>query len=103
MAAIFHVMKEEYERLLEVERLYTQKIESLPKGKTRIKQIHGAMYMYLNRREGNKVVDVYVGRADSKKAQELEKQVEKRNRLVQLRKSAREQLREVKKVLRGKI
>jgi len=103
MATIFHVMKEEYDRLHEAERLYTSRIDDLPKGKPRIKRIHGGAYLYLNRREGAKVVDEYVGRADSERAREMLALVEKRDRLIQLRKEARRQLADVKKVLRGKI
>ena len=103
MATIFHVMKEEYERLQAAERLYRAKIDELPKGKPRIKRIHGIEYLYLNRREGKKVVDEYVGRADSPKALECLALVEKRDRFIQLRKETKKQLAEVQKVLRGKV
>ncbi len=103
MATIFHVMKEEYQRLQEAEELYTARIDELPKGKPRTKRIHNIEYLYLNRREGPKIVDEYVGRADSQRALDVLALVEKRNRFVQLRKEIREQLGEVKKVLRGKI
>lgn len=103
MSTIFHVMKEEYDRLQEAERLYTGKIKELPKGKPRIKRINGSDYLYLNRREGTKIVDEYVGRADSDRAREILELVEKRDRYIQLRKDVRAQLKDVKKVLRGKI
>ena len=103
MGTIFHVMKEEYDRLKEAVQLYTSEIKDLPKGKPRIKEINGIEYLYLNRREGKKIVDEYVGRADSNKASEIFTLVEKRDQLVKLRKDAQEQLIEVKKVLRGKV
>ena len=83
--------------------MYTDKIGELPKGKPRIKQINGTDYLYLNRREGAKVVDEYVGRADSEKAREVLALVEKREQFNKLRKEVRAQIKEVKKVLRGKI
>jgi hypothetical protein len=103
MNTVFHVIKEEYDRLLEAEQLYTGKIGDLPKGKPRIKQVNGTDYLYLNRREGAKIVDEYVGRADSDKAREVLALVEKRERFIQLRKDVRARLKNVKKVLRGKI
>jgi len=103
MGTIFHVLKEEYDRLQEVERIYTATIDALPKGKPRIKRINNADYLYLNRREETKIVDEYVGRADSKKAIEILELVKKRDRFIQLRKETRQQLKEVKKVLRGKV
>lgn len=103
MGTVFHVMKEEYERLQEAEQLYVHKIDELPKGKPRTKTIHGSEYLYLNRREGTKIVDEYIGRVDSDKARETLELVEKRNRYTRLLKEVREQLRELKQVLRGKI
>lgn len=103
MNAVFLVMKEEYDRLLEAERLYSGKIDELPKGKPRIKRVHGGEYLYLNRREGAKIVDEYVGRVDSDKAREILALIEKRDRLIGLMRDVRKQLVEVKKVLRGKI
>ena len=103
MSTIFHVMKEENDRLQEAEQLYTRKIDDLPKGKPRIKRVHGIEYLYLNRRDGAKIVDEYVGRVDSDKAREVLALIEKRDQLIQLRKQVRAQLGEVKKVLRGKI
>ncbi len=103
MSTIFHVLREEHDRLQEAELLYSRKIDELPKGKPRIKQVHGADYLYLNRREGSKVVDEYIGKADSDKAREVLELVETRDRFIQLRKEVRAQLAEVKKVLRGKI
>ena len=103
MSTVFHVMKEEYDRLQEAERLYTSKIGELPKGKPRIKKVHGGDYLYLNRREGLKIVDKYIGRADSDKAREVLVLVEKRDQFIKNRKEVRARLKEVKKVLRGKI
>ena len=103
MSTVFHVMKEEYERLQEAELLYCSKIDELPKGRPRVKRVNGNDYLYLNRREGAKVIDEYVGRADSQKAEKVLALVEKRDQFAQLLKEVRAQLGEVKKVLRGKL
>ena len=103
VGTIFQVMKEEYERLEEALQLYTDQINALPRSKPRIKQIRGNEYVYLNRRDGAKVVDEYIGKAGSEQVTAVLALVEKRDRLIQLRKQTMEKLREVKKVLRGKI
>ena len=102
-SSVFHVMKEEYDRLVEAERLFSSKIDELPRGTPRIKRIHNREYLYLNRREGTKVVDEYVGRADSERAREILSLIEKRDKLIKQIKQIRAQLKEVKAVLRGKI
>ena len=103
MSSVFHVMKEEHDRLEKAEELYLSKIAELPRGKPRIKRVGNCEYLYLNRREGTKVVDEYVGRADSENAREVLKLIEKRAKLIAQMKQVRAQLKEVKAVLRGKI
>ena len=103
MGTVFHVLKEEYDRLVEADLMYSSKIELLPRGKPRIKRIKNAEYLYLNRREGGKIVDEYVGRVDSAKALEIRALVEKRDQLSEQQKQVRERLTELAKVLRGKI
>lgn len=103
MSTIFHIMKEEYERLTEAERVYSKKIAQMPKGTPRIKHIRNKDYLYLTRRKGTKVVDDYIGAADSDKARKTIEQVNKRKKFAQLLKETRKTLKEVKKTLRGKI
>ena len=84
MSTIFQLLTEEHERLVEAERLYAERLEEFPKGTPRTKTIRGKVYLYLNRREGNKVVDQYIGRADSTRAKEVLQLLEKRNQLIAL-------------------
>ena len=102
-STVFHVMKEEHDRLVAAEQLFLSKIDALPQGTPRTKKKGSGEYLYLNRREGAKVVDEYVGKVDSEKAREVLEQVEKREKLVQQLKQIRLQIKEVKAVLRGKV
>ena len=102
MSSVFHVMKEEHDRLEKAEELYLTKIAELPRGTPRIKRVNNSEYLYLNRREGTKVVDEYIGRADSEKAHEVLELIKKRDKLIAQLKQVRAQLKEVKAVLRGK-
>lgn len=103
MGTIFHVMKEEYERLIEAEHIYSKNISKMPKGTLRKKRLRHQDYLYLAHRDGPKVVYDYVGNAGSDKAKEIEELVNKRKRFEALLKETRQALKEVKKVLRGKI
>jgi hypothetical protein len=100
---IFGIMREEYLRLSKAERDYERAIKDLPRGSPRKKSIRNGEYLYLAHREGSKVIYDYVGPIDSAAAQRMLKLVSKRQRLTALLKETRLALREVKKVLRGKI
>jgi hypothetical protein len=103
MSTIFHVMKEEYDRLVEADRAYRHNIEQMPHGAPRIKHIRKRNYLYLARREGAKVVYKYIGAADSEQAKKILEQVKRRKRFQALLKDIHRNLKDVKKVLRGKI
>jgi CRISPR/Cas system-associated exonuclease Cas4 (RecB family) len=103
MSTIFHVMKEEYDRLIEADLAYRHNIEKMPHGAPRIKNIHNRNYLYLARRKGVKVIYDYIGAADSEKAKDTLVQVDRRKRFEALLKDIHRNLKDVKKVLRGKI
>jgi hypothetical protein len=103
MSTIFHVMKEEYDRLIEADQAYRHNIEQMPHGAPRIKHIRNRDYLYLARREGAKVVYDYIGPTDSEQAKITLEQVNRRKRFEGLLKDIHRNLKDVKKVLRGKI
>lgn len=96
-------MKEEYERLIDADRAYRNSIKKMPHGSPRIKHIRNNDYLYLARRDGAKVVYDYVGAADSDDAKKIIEQVEQRRRYAKLLRDIHHDLKDVKKVLRGKI
>jgi hypothetical protein len=103
MSTIFHVMKEEYDRLIEADQAYRHNIDKMPHGSPRVKHIRNRDYLYLARRDGAKVVYDYIGAADSEQAKKILEQVERRKRYEGLLKDIHRNLKDVKKVLRGKI
>ena len=103
MSTIFYVMKEEHDRLIEADKAYRHNIERMPRGSPRIKRIRKRDYLYLARRNGAKVVYDYIGPADSKQAKKILEQIQRRKRFEGLLKDIRHNLKDVKKVLRGKI
>jgi hypothetical protein len=96
-------MKEEYDRLIEADLAYRRNIEKMPHGSPRIKRIRNRDYLYLARREGSKVVYDYIGAVDSEQAKKTIEQIDRRKRYEGLLKDIHRNLKDVKKVLRGKI
>jgi hypothetical protein len=103
MSIIFNIMKEEFDRLVEAEGVYRKSIEKAVQGAPRIKHIGNKEYLYLERRDGLKVVDKYVGSVDSKKAVEILNMVKRRRKDQESLKKVLHDLKDVKKVLRGKV
>ncbi len=60
MAIMESVLKEELERLLNMEKAYIEKINSLPKGSIKIKNVSGKKYVYLLYRDGAFVKTKYI-------------------------------------------
>lgn len=77
---IYNTLKEEKQRNLEMQKTYTQEIESLPKGSIMTKTVSGKKYYYLRYRQGDKVKNDYIGKDESAVA-EIRKGIEKRKYL----------------------
>jgi hypothetical protein len=103
MSIVFHIMKEELARLNEAERVYRKSVQSALQGAPRIKRIGNNSYLYLERRDGGKVVYRYVGPAAAEKALAVLDAVKRRRKDMASLKKVRADLRDVRKVLRGKL
>jgi hypothetical protein len=103
MAVIFGVLKEEFERLLETEAGYTKAIAQMPRGNPRIQRRYNKDYLYLEYREGDKVIHQYIGPHDSQKAKDILEKIAQRRRYEKLLRDTKDALKEVRKALRGKI
>jgi hypothetical protein len=103
MAVIFHVLKEEFERLKEAESAYSKAIQKMPRGSPRIEKRRNKKYLYLQYRDGKRVSRDYIGAADSSKASKVIEKISQRRRYEKLLKETKTALKEVRKALRGKI
>ncbi len=103
MSIIFNIMKEEYERLCEAQKAYKKSAENEVQGAPRIKHIGKKDYLYLERRNGKRVLYKYVGAANSKKALEVIDSVKRRRKDIEALRRIRKDLKDIRKVLRGKI
>jgi len=103
MSVIFHVLKEELERLQETERAYLKAIAEMPRGTPRIQKRRSKSYLYLEYRNGDRVVHDYIGPEGSDKAKDVLEKVAQRKRYEKLLKETKSALKDVRKALRGKI
>lgn len=103
MSIIFGIMKEEYSRLDEAQIVYREKISCEIKGSPRIKHIGKKDYLYLVKRKDDKVIYKYIGEIHSAKAVSALESIKRRRKNEESLKKVQKDLKEVKKVLRGKI
>ena len=106
MGLIFSIMKEEYGRLIEAIEFYKKKVDEEErnfKGSAKIRFRGKNQYLYLQRRDGKRIIHEYIGEVRSKKAIAALESVNKRKKHEKSVKDLSNTLKDVKKVLRGKI
>ncbi len=94
------VLNEESERLKSLSSFYHNGIRELPKGYIAVKRINGRKYVYLSFREKDRVRSKYIGKPSSDKAKQLKKQIERRKDYEAKLKAVKENLGEIKRLLR---
>jgi hypothetical protein len=102
MSSVFHVIEEEFERLNEAKAAYEAAIKREEQGTPQIKRGRHKEYLYLARRNRNKVQYRYIGRADDDKARKVLDSVKNRREYEQLLKGIKNDLKEVRRALRGR-
>ena len=81
MVVIEGVLREELQRLQDMEKAYKEKVELLPKGSLQQRWISGRPYAYLKfRDDAGKVVQKYVGAMESEQAKMIQRQIEMRQK-----------------------
>ncbi|MBI9098734.1 MAG: hypothetical protein JEY91_09665 [Spirochaetaceae bacterium] len=100
MSVIKDVIQEEYNRLNSLIDLYDHKVSECVKGSLSIKKRGDHSYYYLAYRDEKKVKFVYVGKEGSPSVKEISEKIEKRHRYEKMRKKSKENLDEVRKLLR---
>lgn len=103
MSIVFHILQEEYDRLNQASQAYKKEISAEVKGSVKIKHIGKNEYLYVQRREGKKVIQEYIGEFHSSKACAVVESISKRKKNEASLKRVLNDLKDVKKVLRGKI
>lgn len=94
------VLKDELDRNQRLILRYEKEIENLPKGSIFHRKIGNQEYLYLNYRDGKKVISKFLGKPDSFNSEELVFQLNKRKEYVQLVKKLKIEQKELKKALK---
>ena len=102
MNVLISTLKEELKTVKRLERKYTDKIEILPKGSLVIRKLRNGQYAYLTYREGSKVKQKYLGKADPELVKTYRNDISKRKEYKKKLVSVREQKKILGKALRGK-
>jgi hypothetical protein len=102
MSSVFHVLEEEFERLNEAKQAYEAAIERENQGAPQIKRVGRKDYLYLARRNGEKIRFNYIGHVEDKNARKVLDSVKKRREYEGLLKGVKNDLKEVRKALRGR-
>jgi hypothetical protein len=102
MSSVFHVIEEENERLHEAKAAYEAAIAKEEQGAPQIKRVGRKDYLYLAHRKGDKIIYHYVGHLDGKGSRRVLDSVKRRREYEALLKGIKEDLKEVKKALRGR-
>ena len=102
MSSIFHVIEEEFHRLNEAKQAYEAAVAREKQGSPQIKKIGQKDYLYLARRNGAKVRYHYIGHANDNETLKVLESVKRRREYEGLLKGINNDLKEVKKALRGR-
>ncbi len=94
------VLKDELDRNQRLISRYEKEIENLPKGSIFCRKIGNQEYLYLNYRDGKKVISKFLGKSDNFNSEELVFQLNKRKEYVQLVKKLKAEQKEITKALK---
>ena len=94
------VFKDELERNQSLVSRYEKELEILPKGSIFKRKIGNQEYVYLNYREGEKVISKFLGKAEEFNSQELQLQLDKRKEYKRLLRKLKVEQKELLKALK---
>lgn len=101
MSVIGDVIKEEYNRLNSLMELYDRKIAESVKGSLSLKKRGNNAYYYLVHRENKRVIFHYIGKEGSPQVKDYAVKIEKRHKYEEMRKRSKENLKEIRRLLRA--
>ena len=99
MSIVFDVLQEELDRLKNLYKIYTKKIQVLPKGSISLKKRYNNIYLYLAFRNGYKVKFKYIGKKDSQAASAIAEKVKQRKELEMKIKKIRQEIKRLQKAI----
>lgn len=94
------VFQDELERNQRLVARYEKELETLPKGSIFKRNIGNQEYLYLNYRDGEKVISKFLGKSEEFNSQELQLQLDKRKEYKNLLKKLRIEQKELLKAIK---
>lgn len=94
------VFQDELERNQRLVARYEKELESLPKGSVFKRKIGNHEYLYLNYRDGEKVISKFLGKMNEFNIQELQLQLDKRKEYKALLKKLKIEQKELLKAIK---
>ena len=94
------VFQDELKRNQRLVARYEKELETLPKGSIFKRKIGNQEYLYLNYRDGEKVISKFLGKAEEFNSQELQLQLDKRKEYKNLLKKLRIEQKELLKAIK---
>jgi hypothetical protein len=102
MSIIKGILEEELKRLEELSLFYKEKISKAPRGSISVKDRGGKRYIYLAHREDKKIIFDYVGKDVPEVRDALNERMRQRKEYQAKLSQVKENLKEIKRSLRGK-
>ncbi len=97
MTLFAQIVTEEKHRIERMISEYEQALLALPKGTVVSKSVKGNYYYYLQYRQGKKTISTYIGK-DSKKAEGINAQIERRKHIEVMLKALRNEHTQARKI-----
>jgi hypothetical protein len=101
MGSIFHIIKEERQRLNEAQHAYAAAIRREEQGAPQIKQVGRRQYLYLAQRHGPKICFRYIGNVGDPNSQRVLDSIKRRREYQELLREVKSDLLEIKRALHG--
>ena len=102
MNILISTLKEELKTALRLEKRYLKDLQKLPKGCFIVRKKNDNRYGYITRRNGEKIVQEYLGKMDDKKIEHYQQLMMQRKNYQKKLKSIRKKFSILRKALRGK-
>ena len=96
------ILRQELIRLKETEKSYVREVAKLPRGSLQEKRIKGIHYLYLVSSRNSKVSYRYLGHLSEEALEKLKEGIALRKKYQSLLREVRQDIRRIRKILRGK-
>ena len=96
---IYSMLEEEKKRNLDMQEAHKREIDTLRKGSITTKTVSGKNYYYLKHRQGNKVMNDYIGK-DESAVETIRLEIEKRKYLQGVLKRLKAEYRQISMIVK---